>query len=87
MFIKPNSGWRYLGKSLIPARLCSRRTRWFSKVLELVKLPYVIAFTLTIPIAESEEDDEGEEAEDSGNDDDVWSQYLHVIQVLKTNSI
>jgi hypothetical protein len=80
-------GWRQLGRALVPSRLFSRRTKWYSRLWEVVKFPYFLAFTLTIPIAESDDvtddvtgSDEGDAAA-SASADKSWSQYLHVIQV------
>jgi hypothetical protein len=81
--------WQRLGKAIFPIRLFTWRTKWYSRIWELIRLPYFIVFTLTIPIVESE-DDEGEgggEEEEGGQQeiasDKNWSQYLHVIQVFK----
>ena len=67
--------WKQLGKALIPSRLFSRQTKWYSRLWEIVKLPYIVVFSLTIPICESEENEES-------SADESWSQYLHVIQCI-----
>ena len=83
-------GWRKLGQAVIPSGLISRRTRWYQRLWEMVKLPYFLVFSLTIPICETEEDDHeiGEVSSNGGNEESIssydktWSQYLHVVQVL-----
>jgi hypothetical protein len=90
--------WRQLYRAVVPSRLFSGRTKWHQRIWELVKLPYHFAFSLTIPIYDTEEDDEegsgdstddGRDARDaSQHHDEVknWSQYLHVIQVSRNTS-
>ena len=78
-------GWRKLARALTPRRLLSSQTKWYFRLLEVVKLPYIIVFTLTIPIFEvEEEDDDHNSSNDTNNNnstDNNWTQYLHVIQV------
>jgi len=78
-------GWRKLAKALTPRRLLSSQTKWYSRLWEVIKLPYVIVFTLTIPIyeVEEEDDDDHNSSNDTNNNstDNNWTLYLHVIQV------
>lgn len=66
--------YRLLASALTPAELCDSSSKWYLKVWALIKVPYTVAFSLTIPIAPLEDERQEITAQ--------WSQYLHVIHCI-----
>ncbi len=63
--------------ALVPAELRDGSSTWYLKVWALVKFPYTVAFSLTIPIGAVEHEEGDGEAAGT-----AWSQHLHAVHCI-----